>query len=54
MGCDPVTARQQTELSTCHPGGVLAVICFVAVIAWVTDQTLSDGRQIWRAYRGRR
>jgi hypothetical protein len=42
------------QLSTCNPGGVLAVICVIAVVAWVTDQTLSDVRQIWRTYRERR
>jgi hypothetical protein len=33
---------------------VIAAICVIAVIAWVTDQTLSDVRQIWRARRERR
>jgi hypothetical protein len=33
---------------------VLAVICFIAVVAWVMDQTLCDVRQIWRGYRERR
>jgi hypothetical protein len=33
---------------------VLTAICFIAVIAWVADQTLGDVRQIWRAYRARR
>jgi hypothetical protein len=33
---------------------VLAAICVIAVIVWVTDQTLGDVRQIWRARRERR
>jgi hypothetical protein len=33
---------------------VLAAVCFIAVIAWVTDQAFGDVRQIWRARRGRR
>jgi hypothetical protein len=33
---------------------VFAAICVLAVIVWVADQTLSDVRQIWRAYRERR
>jgi hypothetical protein len=33
---------------------VLAAVCVVAVIAWVTDQAFSDVRQIWRARRRRR
>jgi hypothetical protein len=54
VGCGPVTARQHTELSAYDPGEVFAAICFIAVIAWVTDQTLGDVRQIWRAHRRRR
>jgi hypothetical protein len=33
---------------------VLAAVLVVAVVVWVTDQTLSDVRQIWRARRERR
>jgi len=33
---------------------VLVAVCFLAVIAWVTDQTLNDVREILRARRRRR
>jgi hypothetical protein len=33
---------------------VLAIICFIAVASWVTDQTLSDVREIIRDLRARR
>jgi hypothetical protein len=33
---------------------MLAAICIVALIVWVTGQTLDDARAIWRAQRRRR
>ena len=43
--------RPQADLPTAILVGVLAAICVIAVIAWVTDQTLSDVLELWRAHR---
>jgi hypothetical protein len=52
VGLGPVTARQRAR--ECDPWRVLAAVCFLAVIVWVTDQTLGDVRELWRAHRRRR
>jgi hypothetical protein len=33
---------------------MVEAICFVALIAWVADQTQKDVREIWRARNERR
>jgi len=37
-----------------NPVRMVAAICIIALVVWVTEQTFRDARQIWRTERRRR